>query len=160
MAGSSTCSPPSTIIADPTIDHAFGINVMLPKRFQAEDVIGWQANRLGVLRASRQLQQGNHLELAGRSRRQHRRPPDPHRSDRLHTSGRRLLLRSLHRSAALARADQRRPRSDSSCTRRLRSHAPDGTVPFPRGGDRRSVHTRPAERNGGHLGGRCGRGGR
>ena len=62
--------PAEPVIADASIDHAFAINVMLPKRFQAEDVTGWQAHRMGVLRASRQLQQGYHLELARRSQRQ------------------------------------------------------------------------------------------
>ena len=61
--------PAEPVLADPSIDHAFGINFMLPKRFQAEDVTGWQTHRLGVLQASRQLQQGYHLELARRSRR-------------------------------------------------------------------------------------------
>jgi predicted acylesterase/phospholipase RssA len=59
--------PAGPVIADPSIDHVFGVNVMLPKRFQAEDVTGWQTHRMGVLQASRQLQQGYHLELARRS---------------------------------------------------------------------------------------------
>ena len=62
--------PAEPVIADPTIDHAFGVNVMLPQRFEAQDVTGWQTHRLGVLQASRQLQQGYHLELARRSQRQ------------------------------------------------------------------------------------------
>jgi predicted acylesterase/phospholipase RssA len=32
--------PAEPVIADPSIDHAFGINFMLPKRFQAEDITG------------------------------------------------------------------------------------------------------------------------
>ena len=43
---------------------------MLPPRFEAEDLTGWQTHRLGILEASRQLQQGYHLELARRSARQ------------------------------------------------------------------------------------------
>ena len=62
--------PAEPVIADPAIDHAFGVNVMLPKRFQAQDVTGWQTHRMGVLQASRQLQQGYHLELARRSQRE------------------------------------------------------------------------------------------
>jgi NTE family protein len=62
--------PAAPVIADASIDHAFGINFMLPARFEAEDVTGWQDHRLGVLRASRQLQQGYHLELARRSARE------------------------------------------------------------------------------------------
>jgi len=61
--------PAEPVIADPCIDHVFGVNVMLPKRFQAENVTGWQTHRVGVLQASRQLQQGYHLELARRSQR-------------------------------------------------------------------------------------------
>ena len=61
--------PAEPVIADASIDHVFGINVMLPRRFQAEDVTGWQTHRIGVLRASRQLQQGYQLELARRSQR-------------------------------------------------------------------------------------------
>jgi NTE family protein len=61
--------PAEPVIADPGVDHAFGVNVMLPRRFQAEDVTGWQTHRLGILEASRQLQQGYHLELARRSQR-------------------------------------------------------------------------------------------
>ena len=62
--------PAEPVIADPSIDHAFGINFMLPRRFRAEDVTGWQAHRMGILQGSRQLQQGYHLELARRSQRQ------------------------------------------------------------------------------------------
>ena len=62
--------PAEPVIADPSIDHAFGVNVMLPKRFQADDVTGWETHRMGVLQESRQLQQGYHLELARRSKRQ------------------------------------------------------------------------------------------
>jgi NTE family protein len=61
--------PAEPVIADPSIDHAFGVNVMLPKGFQADDMTGWQAHAAGVLKASRQLQQGYHLELARRSQR-------------------------------------------------------------------------------------------
>jgi NTE family protein len=62
--------PAEPVLADASIDHVFGINVMLPKRFRAEDVTGWQTHRMGVLRASRQLQQGYQLEMARRSQRQ------------------------------------------------------------------------------------------
>ena len=61
--------PAAPVIEDPTIDHAFGINFMLPGRFEAPDITGWERNRMGVLRASQQLQQGYHLELARRSER-------------------------------------------------------------------------------------------
>jgi NTE family protein len=62
--------PAEPVIADPSIDHAFGVNFMLPPQFQPENVTGWQTHRLGILEASRQLQQGYQLELARRSQRQ------------------------------------------------------------------------------------------
>jgi hypothetical protein len=37
---------PSPVIADPSSDHTFGINFMLPKRFEAEDLTGWQPTGL------------------------------------------------------------------------------------------------------------------
>jgi len=62
--------PAQPVIADPSIDHTFSVNFMLPKRFRAEDMTGWQTHRMVILQASRQLQQGYHLELARRSQRQ------------------------------------------------------------------------------------------
>ncbi|HYB23502.1 MAG TPA: patatin-like phospholipase family protein [Solirubrobacteraceae bacterium] len=62
--------PAQPVIDDASIDHVFGVNVMLPAQFHPQDVTGWQTHRMGILRASRQLQQGNHLELARRSQRQ------------------------------------------------------------------------------------------
>ena len=61
--------PAEPVIADPSIDHAFGVNFMLPPQFQPRNVTGWQTHRLGILEASRQLQQGYQLELARRSQR-------------------------------------------------------------------------------------------
>ncbi len=62
--------PAEPVIADPSIDHVFGVNFMLPAQFQPEEVTGWQTHPLGLMKASRQLEQGNHLELARRSQRQ------------------------------------------------------------------------------------------
>jgi NTE family protein len=50
-------------------DHVFGLNFMLPPQFEAEDITGWQDTRLGILKASRQFQQGYHLEFARRAKR-------------------------------------------------------------------------------------------
>jgi NTE family protein len=61
--------PAEPVIADPSIDHAFGINFILPAQFRPEEVTGWQDHPLGLMRASRQMEQGNHLELARRSQR-------------------------------------------------------------------------------------------
>jgi len=62
--------PAEPVIADKSIDHAFGINFMLPGQFRPEEVTGWQKHPLGLMKASHQLQRGNHLELARRSQRQ------------------------------------------------------------------------------------------
>ncbi len=62
--------PAEPVIADPSIDHAFGINFMLPAQFRPEEVTGWQSHPLALMTVSRQLEQGNHLELARRSQRQ------------------------------------------------------------------------------------------
>lgn len=61
--------PAEPVIADHSIDHAFGVNFTLPPHFRPQDVTGWQRDRLGILQASRQLQQGYQLELARRSQR-------------------------------------------------------------------------------------------
>ncbi|MCD6726900.1 MAG: patatin-like phospholipase family protein [Solirubrobacteraceae bacterium] len=52
------------------IDHVFGLNFMLPSQFEPRDVTGWERHALGVLEASRQLEQGYHLEFARRAQRQ------------------------------------------------------------------------------------------
>jgi len=61
--------------AEPVIDRAdefdriFGVNFILPAGFQGTDITGWHDQVGGILKASRQLQQGNQLELARRSAR-------------------------------------------------------------------------------------------
>jgi len=62
--------PAQPILEDGGFDHVFGLNFMLPPRFEAQDITGWGERRLGVLQASRQLQQGNHLEMARRAQRE------------------------------------------------------------------------------------------
>ncbi len=49
-------------------DHVIGVNLMLPKGFEPRDISGWPGRTGGLLEASRQLQQGYHLELARRAR--------------------------------------------------------------------------------------------
>jgi NTE family protein len=51
------------------LDHVFGVNVMLPAGFEAHDITGWPERPLGLLEASRQLEQGYHLEMARRAQR-------------------------------------------------------------------------------------------
>jgi NTE family protein len=61
--------PAQPVIEDGGFDHVFGLNFMLPPQFEPEDITGWQKNSLGILRASRQFQQGYHLEYARRAKR-------------------------------------------------------------------------------------------
>ena len=61
--------PAEPILRNGTFDRVFAVNFMLPPQLQPEDITGWQDHRMGVLRASRQAEQGSHLEFAGRMRR-------------------------------------------------------------------------------------------
>jgi len=61
--------PAEPILRDGGFDHVFGVNFMLPPQLQPEDITGWQNHRMGVLRASRQAEQGSQLEIADRMRR-------------------------------------------------------------------------------------------
>jgi NTE family protein len=60
--------PAQPIFADGGFDRVFAINFMLPPQLQPEDITGWQTQRMGVLRASRQAEQGFQLEFAHRMR--------------------------------------------------------------------------------------------
>ncbi len=51
-------------------DHVVGVNFMLPADFEPKDITGWPDRLGGLFEASRQLQQGYHLELARRARNQ------------------------------------------------------------------------------------------
>jgi predicted acylesterase/phospholipase RssA len=62
--------PAEPILRDGAIDHVFAVNFMLPPQLEPEDITGWQNHRMGVLRASRQAEQGSHLEFAHRTRRE------------------------------------------------------------------------------------------
>ncbi len=59
------CGP---FIDDGGFDHVFGLNFMLPPQLRADDITGWEQSPMGVLKGSRQLNQGYHLEFARRSR--------------------------------------------------------------------------------------------
>ncbi|MGH2983920.1 MAG: patatin-like phospholipase family protein [Solirubrobacterales bacterium] len=56
------------IEGDGRFDHVIGVNLMLPKGFEPRDISGWPSRTGGLFEASRQLQQGYHLELARRAR--------------------------------------------------------------------------------------------
>ncbi|MGZ9018281.1 MAG: patatin-like phospholipase family protein [Allosphingosinicella sp.] len=59
--------PARPVIDDGGFDHVIGVNLMLPKGFKPRDISGWPDRTGGLLEASRQLQQGYHLELARRA---------------------------------------------------------------------------------------------
>ena len=62
--------PAEPVIEDGGFDHVFGVNLMLPAGFRPKDITGWPDRIGGILEASRQLQQGYHLEMARRAMRQ------------------------------------------------------------------------------------------
>jgi NTE family protein len=59
--------PAQPAIEDEGLDHVFGVNLMLPAGFEPRDISGWPERTGGILEASRQLQQGYHLQLARRA---------------------------------------------------------------------------------------------
>jgi len=61
--------PAEPIQDDGGFDHVFGVNFMLPPQLEPDDITGWKDTRMGVLRASRQAEQGFQLEFAHRARR-------------------------------------------------------------------------------------------
>jgi NTE family protein len=61
--------PAEPVLEEGGYDHVFGANFMLPPQFEPHDITGWQRHPLGILRASRQLEQGYHLEFAQRAKR-------------------------------------------------------------------------------------------
>jgi NTE family protein len=61
--------PVEPILRDGGFDHVFAANFMLPPQLEPEDITGWSDTRMGIVRASRQADQGFHLEFAQRSRR-------------------------------------------------------------------------------------------
>jgi NTE family protein len=60
--------PTQPFIEDGGFDHVFGLNFMLPPQLRGEDITGWEQNRMGILKGSRQLEQGYHLEFARRGK--------------------------------------------------------------------------------------------
>lgn len=60
--------PAGPVVEDGSFDRVFGVNFMLPSGFEPDDITGWPDRLGGILEASRQLQQGYHLELARRAR--------------------------------------------------------------------------------------------
>jgi NTE family protein len=60
--------PAEPVLRDGGFDHVFAINFMLPPRLEPEDITGWEDTRMGILKASRQAEQGFQLEFARRMR--------------------------------------------------------------------------------------------
>jgi NTE family protein len=60
--------PAEPILRDGGFDHVFAVNFMLPPQLRPADITGWQDTRMGILRASRQAEQGVQLEFAHRVR--------------------------------------------------------------------------------------------
>ena len=96
--------PAEPILRDGGFDHVFAVNFMLPPQLEPEDITGWQESRMGILRASRQAEQGVQLEFAHRLRTALGGKPHGHRRCRSSPAARSRLLRSLHRPQPLARS--------------------------------------------------------
>lgn len=62
--------PVQPVLEEGDFDHVVGVNFMLPADFEPKDITGWPDRLGGLFEASRQLQQGYHLELARRARNQ------------------------------------------------------------------------------------------
>jgi NTE family protein len=61
--------PVEPILRDGGFDHVFVANFMLPPQLEPDDITGWSGRPMGVLKASRQAEQGFQVEFARRSRR-------------------------------------------------------------------------------------------
>jgi len=62
--------PTQPVFEHGPFDHVFGINFMLPERLQPDNITGWQKKPMGIVLASRELQQAYHVEFARRARRE------------------------------------------------------------------------------------------
>jgi NTE family protein len=60
--------PTQPAIEHGPFDHVFGINFMLPEGLEPDDITGWQNKPMGMVLASRELQQAYHVEFARRAR--------------------------------------------------------------------------------------------
>lgn len=62
--------PMEPVLEDGPFDHVFAINFMLPEGLRPDDITGWHRRPMGIVRATRELQQAYHLEFARRAQRQ------------------------------------------------------------------------------------------
>jgi NTE family protein len=59
--------PAQPLIDNERLDLVIGVNTILPRGFEGEDISGWTDRRMGFMTASRQIGYAGHLELARRS---------------------------------------------------------------------------------------------
>jgi NTE family protein len=62
--------PTEPVLEHGPFDHVFAINVMLPERLTPDDITGWHTKPMGIVRATRELQQAYHVEFARRAKRE------------------------------------------------------------------------------------------
>jgi len=62
--------PIQPVLEHGPFDHVFGLNFMLPERLEPDDITGWHRKPMGIVLASRELQQAYHVEFARRARRE------------------------------------------------------------------------------------------
>jgi predicted acylesterase/phospholipase RssA len=62
--------PIQPVLDDGPFDHVFGLNFMLPERLTPDDITGWHRKPMGIVLASRELQQAYHVEFARRAQRE------------------------------------------------------------------------------------------
>jgi predicted acylesterase/phospholipase RssA len=62
--------PIQPVLDNGPFDHVFGLNFMLPERLTPDDITGWHTKPMGIVLASRELQQAYHVEFARRAKRE------------------------------------------------------------------------------------------
>ena len=62
--------PIQPVLDQGPFDHVFGLNFMLPERLTPDDITGWHRKPLGIVLASRELQQAYQVEFARRAKRE------------------------------------------------------------------------------------------
>jgi NTE family protein len=61
--------PAEPLLEHEKLDLVVGVNTILPRGFEGEDISGWSDRSMGFVTASRQISYAGHLELARRSAR-------------------------------------------------------------------------------------------
>ena len=61
--------PAEPLLEHERLDVVVGVNTILPRGFEGEDISGWTERTMGFMTASRQISYAGHLELARRSAR-------------------------------------------------------------------------------------------